>query len=495
MNLPSLAPGEIQAISNSAASRFPLVGSETTPTRGEILPSRVSIWLVSLWLVGVAGFGLRAAGGFWWLERLRRQDSEPVSPRLRETCRSLQKRFGITRLVRYRTCAWLDAPAVIGWFRPIVFVPMTALTGLSETQLRLVLAHELAHIRRWDAAFNLVQIASEMLLFFNPAVWWLNRRIRIEREHCCDDRAVSLCQAPLEYARALALMAQWRAAPTLAMAANHGPVVQRVARLLGASPRGVRDRASATAAGVLCVTAALLAGTVFAQASTTRNEAMPRNEDTPIDELSVRASSPTSASSTAAWWGEGWKALSEGQKAALEVHGITHSYLQEMRDEGLSPSFDELVAFRVHGVTREYVRDIRTHVTGVDENSLIAMRVHGITASFVTGLQARGLEVDSDQVIALTVHGITPDLVWRFQEAGLEVDSDQIIGMQVNGVTPSYVSGAVELGLQPKSDSIIGLQIHDITLDDLKYLEERGFPMKADRLIALKKQGRLPDSS
>ena len=105
-----------------------------------------------------------------------------------------------------------------------------------------MIAHELAHIRRLDAFVNLFQILVETLLFYHPAIWWLNRRIRAERELCCDEIAVSLTGNRLEYAKALTLMAEWEKAPALAMAANRGPLSERIFHILGA--QAVRRRAA-----------------------------------------------------------------------------------------------------------------------------------------------------------------------------------------------------------------------------------------------------------
>jgi hypothetical protein len=124
----------------------------------------------------------------------------------------------------------------------------------------LVIVHELAHIQRLDPFVNVFQIAIETLLFYHPAVWWLNQRIRAEREHCCDDVAVSLCGNPVEYARALTLMEEWRTAPALAMAANRGPLSERIFRVLGLKPTGAGTRGIGLTGGVLCLTAALVAG-------------------------------------------------------------------------------------------------------------------------------------------------------------------------------------------------------------------------------------------
>ena len=90
----------------------------------------------------------------------------------------------------------VDVPSVIGTIRPVVLLPVAALTNLTPDQIEALLAHELAHIRRRDYAMNLAQTVAEALLFFHPAVWWMSARIREEREHCCDDVAVErVCRA------------------------------------------------------------------------------------------------------------------------------------------------------------------------------------------------------------------------------------------------------------------------------------------------------------
>src|SRR5579864_2703623 len=191
------------------------------------------LWFVEAWFLGVVLLSLRTAGGLVLIERMRRQEIKPVARELFERCLVLQKKMGLERVIRYCECLRLDAPAVLGWFRPVVLLPARALTGLSEEQMEMIIAHELAHIRRLDCFVNLFQIGVETLLFYHPAVWWVSQRIRTEREHCCDDAAVAFCGDAVNYARALTLMEEWRAAPSLMMAANRGPLSKRVVRLLG----------------------------------------------------------------------------------------------------------------------------------------------------------------------------------------------------------------------------------------------------------------------
>src|SRR5690606_6747491 len=74
--------------------------------------------------------------------------------------------------------------------------------------------HELAHIRRHDYLLNLGQMLIEAVLFFNPAIWWMSRQIRIEREACCDGLAVKFMGEPVVYSQALADWADRRQGST-----------------------------------------------------------------------------------------------------------------------------------------------------------------------------------------------------------------------------------------------------------------------------------------
>ena len=123
----------------------------------------------------------------------------PLEAIANEFCQQLKLLRKVALVVTDR----VTIPAVIGTFSPIILIPAAMLSGIPADHWRIIIAHELAHVRRWDAIANLVQLVVESLLFFNPAVWWLSRQIRIEREACCDSVAAQLCGHPLSVARAL----------------------------------------------------------------------------------------------------------------------------------------------------------------------------------------------------------------------------------------------------------------------------------------------------
>ena len=220
-------------------------------------PAALLPWVVGVWLCGVGLFSLRFVGGLLFLEYSRRRPSSEPGSRILALAYALQRQLGIKRAIQYLECGWLQAPAVIGWIRPIILLPVWALTGLDEAQLRAVIAHELAHVRRLDPFVNLLQVLVETLLFYHPAVWWLNKRIRAERELCCDEIAVSLTGNRLEYAKVLTLMAEWEKAPALAMAANRGPLSERIFHILGKKSFGMGQRIAGLLVSVLFLTAAL----------------------------------------------------------------------------------------------------------------------------------------------------------------------------------------------------------------------------------------------
>ena len=155
-----------------------------------------------------------------------------------------------------------QVPMVVGWLAPVVLVPAAAFTALSPDQLRSLLAHELAHIRRHDHLFNAVQAVVEVVLFFHPVVWWISKQLRVEREYCCDDSSVRVVGDPRLLAEALAAMERLRITrPTTssALAADGGPLMQRITRILGvrsterSSPSAWQLPAALALVGVLVV--------------------------------------------------------------------------------------------------------------------------------------------------------------------------------------------------------------------------------------------------
>jgi TonB family protein len=197
--------------------------------------ARLEPWALPLWSAGVLFFSLRLVWGCRRVSAMRRR-GRPAEAEILATVAGLAARMGLSRPVRVLTAALPDGPSVAGWMRPVLLLPPAALLGLTPQQLEAVLAHELAHIRRYDHLVNAVQTLVETLLFYHPAVWWASARIRAERELCCDDMAVRACGDPLCFARALARLERLRVmTPAAALGSTGGPLMYRVQRLVGAN--------------------------------------------------------------------------------------------------------------------------------------------------------------------------------------------------------------------------------------------------------------------
>ena len=496
------------------------------------------LWFVEAWFLGVLLLSLRTAGGLFLIERMRRE-VKPVGRQLYEKYLALQRKMGLERVIRYCQCVELDAPAVLGWFRPVVLLPARALTGLSEEQMAMVIAHELAHIRRLDCFVNLFQIGAETLLFYHPAVWWVSQRIRAEREHCCDDEAVAVCGDAVNYARALTLMEEWRTAPSLVMAANRSPLSERVVRLLGLDGAAGRFRVAGLAVGVACLAGALLAGNAFLgvaraalgstanpnhrqerssltvageQGSSSVIVVRPANADAPAKHFAAieqagkdkenelkekkQARDDEQAGKESyidALEAAGFKSLTADELIAMKIQGVTPAYIKEIHDLGMKPSVEEFIGMRVQGITAEYVRDMRGLAPNLGIDELIGMKVQGITPQYANDMRGLGLEYDPENLIGMKVQGITPEYVKGMQALGFKPDTEELIGMKVQGITPDYVKAMKATGLNPDVDNLIGMKVQGITPEYVKGMQDAGFKnLDVDELIGAKVQGITP---
>ncbi len=197
---------------------------------------------VIVWMAGVALLAMRLIVSYIGIERMRRA-TQDVDKAVFLRLDAIARRLDVRRTVRVFASNVVRVPAVVGTFRPVIFLPISVITGLPAAHLDAVLAHELAHVRRHDYFVNALQAMVETLLFYHPAVWWCSRQIRIEREHCCDDLVVEACGDRVGYATALAQLEELRGLePMLSLNATGGRLVDRIRRLLGYAP--INERGS-----------------------------------------------------------------------------------------------------------------------------------------------------------------------------------------------------------------------------------------------------------
>ncbi len=186
--------------------------------------------VVAFWVAGMFGFSIRLLGAFRFTRQLRA--TSYAAPAIwQQALDQIAAQMGGAQ-VRLRGSSIVNVPAVIGYLRPIILVPVAFLTGTPAEQVIALLTHEMAHIRRNDYIACILQSIAEVVLFYHPAVWWISEQIRTERELCCDDMAIACGNDALTYARALTDIASRSVRLKTQLAANGGSLTDRVRRLI-----------------------------------------------------------------------------------------------------------------------------------------------------------------------------------------------------------------------------------------------------------------------
>jgi beta-lactamase regulating signal transducer with metallopeptidase domain len=472
---------------------------------GHLLP-----YLDGLWLAGVLLLSIRALGGWWLIRRMRaRLERAPHTLLLRLDV--LRRRMNIGQFVDLRVSSKLTNPLTAGVAKPWILLPITALTSLSAEQLEVVLAHELAHIRRADYLWNLLQTMVETLFFFHPAVWWVSRRVREERELCCDDIAVRSCSDPTVYASALLRLEEERRTRLhLAMALDghqsRAGLRARILRILGdgeAAPRSFRPISLAGIATLLIVflcplpkvfasfravpaVAARIAPTARKVVFKAMHPAMQASEPTPAPAPTPKTSaavpvedaqespSPAPAAapqpSTHTDYIDAMKAagydVDLDKYIAMKVQGITPEYAAEMSKAfGEKLSADKLIGLKVQDVTADYIAKMRAAGYDVDANKFISMKVQGITSEYAAEMsKVFGEKLSADKLIALRVQGVDPDYMAKMRAAGYDADANKFIAMRVQGITPEFAEDMAKVGFgKPSVDQLISLRVQGVT--------------------------------
>ena len=218
-------------------------------------------WLVLAWSLGVLLLSLRAWRQWRGLKTLVRLAGQ--IPEWQDQVAAMAERFGLRRRVTVLCSKVIAAPAVVGWMRPVILLPMAVVCNFPATQIELILAHELAHLRRWDPLANLFQVVLETLCFYHPVVHWISRDVRNEREICCDELALSVSGGSRHaFVTALADLGELRERHgSMLLAASGGVLLDRVQQMIMPEREGALLRTPARFVAVL-LAAALVALTL-----------------------------------------------------------------------------------------------------------------------------------------------------------------------------------------------------------------------------------------
>ncbi len=486
-------------------------------------------WLDGVWLLGVLALSLRTVGGWWLVQRLRRTGLAQVPESVRTSFARLAERMGIRRAIDLRVSGHVSGPLAMGVFRSLILLPASALTALSAEQLEVVLAHELAHIRRADYLWNILQTMIETLFFFHPAVWWVSSNLRQQRELCCDDVALACCSDPLVYATALLCLEEQRSSRLhLAMALDGhqsgSGLRARIVRILGEAPQGRREIAPLSLLGVCAMLSLFLFPLphVFASLNATAQEAKPRIEAAVValttlapkvtvsvepavrpavavapeaitppkvaPVVTVAIAPPVEPQTTTS------TANNDAEKSSPKG-----DYMGQMRAAGYDVDLDKFIAMKIQGVTPQYAQSMSAIGFGKPTaDELVSLKIFGVTPESLKELKASGLEPTCFQdLISYRIFKVTPEFVAGMKEAGFSsIPPKKLVALRVQGVTPEYARTTKQQFPEVTLDQLVQLRIFHIDEAFIASAKSHGFDhLSIDKLVKLRISGLLDDGN
>ncbi len=511
-------------VADFSRSTAPRLAAAIQPAPDRMTLAAFLPWIDGLWLIGVFALSVRSLGGWWYLRRLRLASTGEPPATVRAAFQRISSALGLTRAISLRLSNTIDSPMTMGTVRAIVFLPLSAITLLGAEELEVVLAHELAHVRRADFFWNILQTIAETIFFFHPAVWWLSARIRYERELCCDDLALQICPNPIVYAHALVHLEEQRSRHLrLAMALDghqsHATLLTRIARILGEpmsripSPRLRPFSLAAACAGLAVI---LLPGPHLLASLNPK----PQSEPAPAiaaqvaAPVSAPAIAPVVAAQVAVHIGKPSPFLAAQVAAASEPapapepqsndkaapapkpHG---DYIDQMKAAGYDVDLDKMIAMKIQNVTPEYAQAMAQAGFGkLSADDLVACKIQGVTPEAIAEMKKQGLQINNiHDAISFRMFQVTPEFVSGMKAAGFaNLDSKQLLAMRVQGVTPEYARQLKQTFPNVTADDLVKARIFRIDDDFIAQAAKHGFTnLPFDKLVQLRISGLLDDES
>jgi len=528
---PAAAPKPLQA------TEYPFAPAASAGSQDAALPSLPALlpWIDGFWLMGVFALSLRSLGGWWLIRRLRASAITAIPAVATASFQRIASALGLRRPVALAISGSVSGPITVGFLRATVLLPLCALTSLSPDELEVVLAHELAHVRRADFLWNLVQTFAETLFFFHPAVWWIGGCLRNERELCCDDLALQVCPNPVTYARALFHLEEQRSRqPRLAMALDgnspRSTLRLRILRILGEpiahvahTPSRAFSISVAVAGLILLVlptsqvlaslhpvtraTPAVAAGTLrLAIVDHLDQQGAPAPVPTPAPVVAA-APAPTPIPAPVIVGATeppdpdvevNQEAPATPEKPAAGAHFSGHStYIDKMKAAGYDVDLDKYISMKIQGVTPEYAAAMNKLDFGkLSADELVSCKIQGVNPETIAEMKRQGLEVKTvHDAVSYRIFSVTPEFISGMKAAGFNnLSSKQLISLRVQGVTPEYARSITQQFPGATVDDIVKTKIFNIDGDFIASAKAHGFGnLSLDKLVKLRISGILDD--
>lgn len=535
---PAGALGDFQAEIRSDLAMVQAAGVAAVSQSGEHfswmdLLVRAMPWLDAMWLAGVLVLSIRTAGGWYVIRRLRGNGIVAVPAEIGEMFVRLCGRVGVRKKIDLYISERISGPLAMGVLRSVILLPVSALTHLSPGQLEVVLAHELAHIRRGDYVWNMVQTVVETLFFFHPAVWWVSNSLRQQRELCCDDAALAYCADPIVYATALLCLEEQRGSKlrlAMALDGHQSGLKIRIVRILGEAPERRRQIAPLSLVGICAMVGlfALPLPRLFADhvvVAAKRVEAAviaPRTTHISGQEAPAAASksadpvSPLPAGNPARA-AQAAPAISPQQEispvavghvraAALPASAVAPAVVISPQPAS-NPTAVEAPRAVISTSIAEPISAARVVVSARLSEALTAPHTMAMfmqqstekassKSDYISEMRAAGYGDDLDKLIEMKIQHITPEYARSMQQLGYgKPTAQELVQLKIFGVTPEEVKALTASGMKPASlHDLISYRIFKVTPEFVAGMKAAGFSdIPPSKLVELRVHGITPE--
>jgi beta-lactamase regulating signal transducer with metallopeptidase domain len=475
--------------------------------------------IACLWLLGVSFFLLRLVGQMGRLYYLKNRMNFPVDEYWTELTERLSAKAGLTKAVEVVESALVRSPVVIGHLKPMILFPLGVINRLSPQEIEAILAHELAHVVRYDFVFNIVQSVVEALFYYHPTVWWLSEQARNEREMACDQFAISLTGDSLSYAKALVTiqeMAWFPLSQSLAFAGqNKGLLKTRIQRIFNVQQNTIfiMEKFAITSVVLLCII-----GFAYSQSGPSAPETTPTGN--------IETTHAEEAPSTAQFEPSGiWEATFEKDQVCMQFSSRKEGWMWSNNDcfaksefSALPTEDSEFLLQREAGTMQLQGRfdskggygrfnftgnaDFKSYLeqqgfTKVNDDLMIHLFFTNINKEYVSFLKQNGYNnISKSQLRDLAIHGVNladlKDYLDIFKKAGYQqVSLNKIVEYGIHGVDREYIQSFEAMGYQNVSlGEILQAKIHGIDGDYVQQIRANGYKdVSLDQVMQMKIHG------
>lgn len=456
-----------------------------------------------LWMAGV-GIGLtRYANSLAARSRLARAARSLDDPGWRRLSAEVAARYGIRRPVRLLHADRPVVPMTWGVARPVVLLPLEA-GAWPEEWRRIVLLHELAHVRRWDSLTRTLGQWAALLYWFNPLVWVAGARLASECEQACDDLVLSSGARPSAYAACLLDLAGRLPAPGAAAAGV--AMAGRTAlegRLLGILDPGRNRDAGSKGRGLLygCLAVVLVLGLSAMQLriAPTEPPPMPR---TPTAPTAARMLPPEVEPDPAAGLVPPVPELPSFRPEIAPADGPAPLAVPAAAPDAVpvrqhapsdSLTLDALIRLKVAGVDAAYVRAMRGALGRFDPDLLIALRHADADPAFVRAVRAIWPDVDGATLVALRHADADVSVIRALQGVWPDIEPREVIGLRHADADAAYVAALRTAISDLTPREAVRLAHAGVDVDFVRRLAEAGMTdLTVRQVIVLHEVGLVP---